>query len=122
MENTTYTLTKTTLKNGKFHYVVTDNNGNVISERKSNREYVACTIDGDMYFGRLDLIGKGEHGRKIGVYSFIVNNEAVKSTYESRKKMHNECDIEYTIEDHKEHLNHYTEKLKRIKLIAYLIN
>ena len=65
VESTTYTLTKTTLKNGKFHYVVTDNNGNIISERKSNRNYVACTACGSNYFGRLDLIGKGDHGKWI---------------------------------------------------------
>lgn len=60
-----YTLTKTTLKNGKFQYVVTDQDGNVISNRMSTREYVACTANGSFYFGRLDLIGKGDHGRGI---------------------------------------------------------
>jgi len=52
-------------KAGKFHYQVIDENGTIISERKSNREYVACTIDGGFYFGRLDLIGKGDNGRCI---------------------------------------------------------
>lgn len=64
MENT-FTLTKTTLKNGKFQYVVTDSNNNVISKRTSSREYVACTADGMFYFGRLDLIGKGNHRKYI---------------------------------------------------------
>jgi hypothetical protein len=64
-EKDVYTLTKTELKNGKFQYSVTDQNGNIISERKSANEYVACTIDGSSYFGRLDLIGKGDHGRRI---------------------------------------------------------
>lgn len=56
-------ITQTNNKAGKYHYQVIDENGVVISERKSNREYVACTVNGGMYFGRLDLIGKGEHGR-----------------------------------------------------------
>lgn len=56
-------------KAGKFHYTVTDESGKVISERKSNREYVACTICGSFYFGRLDLIGKGDHGRFLKGYS-----------------------------------------------------
>lgn len=54
-----------TEKKGKFHYTVTDQNNNIISERKSTRNYVACTADGTYYFGRLDLIGKGEHGSRL---------------------------------------------------------
>jgi hypothetical protein len=57
--------TTTGKKSGNFHYQVFDGNGQLISERWSNREYVACTIGGTYYFGRLDLIGKGEHGRMI---------------------------------------------------------
>lgn len=60
-----YTLTKTQLKNGKFEYCVIDQDNNVISSRTSARDYVACTISGSYYFGRLDLIGKGEHGQKL---------------------------------------------------------
>lgn len=62
-----YTLEVTETKNkaGIFHYKVLDETGALISERKSNREYVACTIDGEFYFGRLDLIGKGMHGRGL---------------------------------------------------------
>ena len=52
-------------KAGKFHYTITDEAGNIISERKSNREYVAATINGSFYFGRIDLIGKGDHGRQV---------------------------------------------------------
>jgi hypothetical protein len=58
-------VTITNNKAGKFHYQVIDENGNIISERKSNREYVACTTNGSFYFGRLDLIGKGDHGRLV---------------------------------------------------------
>ncbi len=63
----TYKLTVNETKNkaGKYHYQVVDENGNVISERRSNRIYVACTINGGFYFGRKDLVGKGDHGRQI---------------------------------------------------------
>lgn len=62
-----YTLKKTETgrKNGKFLYEVIDESGNVISSRTSNRDYVACTVNGGFYFGRLDLIGKGDHNRKL---------------------------------------------------------
>jgi len=52
-------------KAAKFIYTVVDENGVVISTRSSNREYVACTIDGQYYFGRLNLIGKGDHGKQL---------------------------------------------------------
>lgn len=49
----------------KYHYKIVDESGNVISERKSNRDYVAATINGQYYFGRVDLIGKGDHGKQL---------------------------------------------------------
>ena len=62
----TYRLTKTELKNGKFLYEVKDENNNTISKRTSTRgHYIACTIDGQFYFGRVDLIGKGMHGQLL---------------------------------------------------------
>ncbi len=61
----TYKLTATALKNGKTLYQVINENGEVISKRTSTRKYVACTIDGEFYFGRLDLIGKGDHGKML---------------------------------------------------------
>lgn len=60
-----YTLTKTAKGAQGFTYTVTDEAGNVISTRTSKRNYVACTKDGGFYFGRLDLIGKGDHGRYL---------------------------------------------------------
>lgn len=54
-------VTETKNKAGKYHYQVIDEAGNIISERKSNREYVACSINSGFYFGRLDLINKGDH-------------------------------------------------------------
>jgi hypothetical protein len=52
-------------KSAKFNYSIVDENGNVLQTRSSNREYVAATICGTFFFGRLDLIGKGDHGRYI---------------------------------------------------------
>ena len=62
-------VTETKNKAGKFHYQVIDENGTMISERKSNREYAACTAGSGYYFGRIDLIGKGEHGMAIKHYN-----------------------------------------------------
>jgi hypothetical protein len=64
---TTYKLTKTetNVKAAKYLYQVIDENGNVLSTRQSNRDYVAATIKGHYFFGRLDLIGKGDHGRNV---------------------------------------------------------
>lgn len=52
-----YTLVKTeiNLKSAKFLYQVQDAEGNVISSRKTNREYVAATKEGLNYFGRVEL-------------------------------------------------------------------
>lgn len=77
-----YTLNvkETGNKAAKFHYTVTDENGNIISERKSNREYVACTKNGSHYFGRLDLIGKGDHGKYLKMCS-QTNTKTVEIAY-----------------------------------------
>jgi len=66
-------VTETNRKSGKYHYTVTDENGNVISERKSNREYVACTANGAFYFGRTDLIWKGDHGKHVNRLTGLIN-------------------------------------------------
>lgn len=52
-------------KGKKYQYTVTDEKGNVVSTRTSARDYVACTANGEFYFGRLDLIGKGDHGKGL---------------------------------------------------------
>ena len=77
------TVTETNNKAGKYHYKVIDENGNVISERKSNREYVACTIDGGCYFGRIDLIGKGDYGRflKYAIERMNMTEETFNNRY-----------------------------------------
>lgn len=64
-----------TPKGQQFRYVVTDEAGKVVSKRTSKRgHYVACTAFGDFYFGRRDLIGKGEHGRQL---NFIIAKKAL---------------------------------------------
>lgn len=69
-----YKLTATTLKNGKTLYQVIDETGKVISKRTSTRKYVACTINGEFYFGRIDLIGKGEYGQMVSrILDYKVN-------------------------------------------------
>jgi hypothetical protein len=79
----TYTLNikETGNKAAKFHYTVTDESGNIISERRSNREYVACSIDGTYYFGRLDLIGKGDHGKYLKNYLKWGHTEPIPIAY-----------------------------------------
>lgn len=52
-------------KSAKYLYSIVDENGNVLQTRSSNREYVAATICGTFFFGRLDLIGKGDHGKRM---------------------------------------------------------
>ncbi len=76
-------VTETNNKASKFHYQVIDENGNVISERRSNREYVACTPYGSTYFGRLDLIGKGDHGRAIKFNKEVLNWVRLPKDYAS---------------------------------------
>lgn len=52
------------VKGKKYEYQVIDADSKaIVSKRTSAREYVACTADGSFYFGRLDLIGKGDHGK-----------------------------------------------------------
>ena len=68
-----YKLTKTQ-KGKKNLYVVTDETGKQISQRLSARDYVACTIDGRFFFGRLDLVGKGEHGKMLNYANDILTN------------------------------------------------
>ena len=61
-------------KGKKYQYTVTDEKGNVVSTRTSARDYVACTANGEFYFGRLDLIGKGDHGKGLSRTTEILAN------------------------------------------------
>ena len=67
-----YILTKTP-KGKKFLYQVFDNENNLISKRESTRDYVACTSGGSFYFGRLDLIGKGDYAKLLHYYAIEKN-------------------------------------------------
>lgn len=78
------TVTETGKKGARFLYQVIDEAGNILTERKSNREYVACTINGRFFFGRLDLIGKGDHGRSL---KFIMpGKEPIAIAYKDSNK------------------------------------
>lgn len=79
-------VTELNSKANKFHYQVIDQDGKIISERKSNRKYVACTTDGAFYFGRIDLIGKGDHGRRLK-WSALSTDPKHKALYESAQKI-----------------------------------
>lgn len=66
--NTTHVLHVRETKSAKtrFLYIVREIATNeIVSTRSSNRKYVACTAHGDFYFGRTELIGKGDHGKRI---------------------------------------------------------
>jgi len=84
--STTYKLNKRE-KNGKFEYTVTDENGTIITKRTSARNYVACTIRGRFYFGRLDLIGKGDHGKILNKANLILSDP--KQAYNEDLKVWN---------------------------------
>lgn len=92
-----YILTKTP-KGKKFLYEVKDENGNVISQRTSTRNYVACTANGEFYFGRLDLIGKGDHGKGLS------NTTKILSNIPKACKEYGESFVEW-IRDRKQKLN-----------------
>lgn len=63
------TLTRTENKNGTFTYIVTNEEGTVITTRTSkNGNYIACSPSGNFYFSRLDLIGKGDSGKYFAEY------------------------------------------------------
>ena len=102
-------------KSAKFHYQVVDENGTIISERKSNREYVACTIHGSFYFGRIDLIGKGEHGRSIN--NLIYTSLQTESQYNDFLNKHKELIVSYPT--YQEHIENSKIRLNKIKTIAY---
>lgn len=63
------------VKGKKYEYQVIDVDSKaIVSKRTSAREYVACTADGSFYFGRLDLIGKGDHGKRLSHATEILAN------------------------------------------------
>lgn len=118
-----FKLTRTQ-KGDKFVYTVTDERGNVISTRTSKRDYVACTVNGEYYFGRLDLIGKGAHGISLSYNTNIVNNteKLYKDFIDSFLPS---CRVEKIKEFPKDkwiesYLSHAKERLSLLNTIVYL--
>lgn len=71
------TLTRTENKNKTFTYQITDESGKVIAQRISkNGNYIACSTEGNYYFSRLDLIGKGDSGKFFKRNPEALNNIA----------------------------------------------
>ena len=90
-------------KGKKYQYTVTDEKGNVVSTRMSARDYVACTANGEFYFGRLDLIGKGDHGKGISNATKILSNP------QKALKEHGQAFIDYLV-----------QRKEQLSKIAYL--
>lgn len=116
-------MTKTQ-KGKKYLYEVKDENGNVVSTRTSARDYVACTANGEFYFGRLDLIGKGDHGKGLSRTTEILANpeRAYKkqvayfvTSYRKEWIAENPAD-EWIARN----VNWATERQKELNAIAYL--
>lgn len=57
-----YILKKTKVR-GTNLYTVINEQGVVISTTKDKRDFVACTINGDFYFGRTNLVNKNGRAR-----------------------------------------------------------
>lgn len=66
-------LTKTK-KGDTFVYEVTNDAGDVITRRLSKRDFVACTTHGEFFFRRLDLVGRGVHGRVIKYWEEVLKD------------------------------------------------
>lgn len=111
-------------KGKKFQYTVTDENGNIVSTRTSARDYVACNRTGEFYFGRLDLIGKGEHGRQLSFVTKIVTNpeaaykkQAAYFTPDCRRKWIAKNPFDKWCTDH---LDWAKKRKEALETIAYL--
>lgn len=111
-------------KGKKYQYTVTDEKGNVVSTRTSARNYVACTANGEFYFGRLDLIGKGDHGKRLShTAAILANPEAAYKkqvayfTPDYRSKWIAENPAEQWIARNVEYA---TKEKERLNAIAYL--
>ena len=111
-------------KGDKFVYTVVDENNNVISTRTSKRCFVACTANGRFYFGRTDLIGKGEHGIRISYNTKIINNpekEYVKFVNRFAPSDRIEIMKEYPKDEWiEEQLKYAKKRLALLNTIAYL--
>lgn len=111
-------------KGDKFVYTVTDERNNIISTRTSKRDYVSCTANGEFYFGRIDLIGKGNHGKDISYQSAILNNpelEYVKYVCGFVPSYRDEIMSEFPKDKWiKSHLEYAKERLSLLNEVVYL--
>jgi hypothetical protein len=96
----------------KYIYSIIDENGNVLETRSSNREYVAATCCGAYFFGRLDLIGKGEHGTRLNNFEKAIAKYSSLPSDEKSEK--------YSDFTNAEHLESAKKQLKRFESIAKL--
>jgi hypothetical protein len=96
----------------KYIYSIVDENGNVLETRKSNNEYVAATYCGAYFFGRLDLIGKGEHGKRL--------NNIEKSIAKFSSLPADEKSQKYTNLTNAQQVESDKKQLKRFESIAKL--
>ena len=96
----------------KYIYSIVDQNGIILKTRKSNNEYVAATYCGKYFFGRLDLIGKGEHGARL--------NDFEKAIAKYSSLPGDEKSASYSDFTNAEHLEDAKKQLKRFESIAKL--
>lgn len=111
-------------KGKKFLYSVKDENGNIVSTRTSTRDYVACTANGEFYFGRMDLIGKGDHGRGLSHVAEILANpqlaykkQVAYFTPDYRKEWVEKNPADEWVN---EHVNWAKARKENLEAIAYL--
>lgn len=119
-----YILTKR-VKGKKFEYQVIDTESKaIVSSRTSARDYVACTANGKFYFGRLDLIGKGDHGQRLSYANEFLSNpeKAYKNwlayfTPSERIKQKEDLPFDKFVADRKPW---YEKEKEELNQIAYL--
>ena len=113
------------VKGKKYEYQVIDADSKaIVSKRTSARVYVAWTADGSYYFGRLDLIGKSDHAKRLSHATEILANpeKAYKKqiayfTPDYRNKWIIENPAEQWIARNVEYA---TKEKERLNAIAYL--
>lgn len=114
-----YKLTCTP-KGKKFLYEVKDEQGHLYAKRLSTRDnFVACTLDGNFFFGRIDLIGKADHGKMVTSYQEIILQPekyhtkvvAAYSAYGATVKPYNEWVLT--------NLPTYKETLYKVNTVVY---
>lgn len=108
----------------QFVYTVYDASGNVVSTRTSSRSYVACTADGEFYFGRLGLIGSGLHGKAIRKYERAISDlSAIESGASARQVLDyykRTLYSDYNLDDLRELASRAEVRLPELRAIAYL--